>query len=143
MGLYRQAEFPDNTQFLMVVVLIHGCVNRQLMAKVKDVSVKDCVEVMRKIKAVEVIMKKLEHTPEAQVNVSYARDPTRNSQRNGYKKKHPMPKLQQYRKRSDNKKPCPHCNGDVHPRHKCPTKKASCKFSSKQGHSEGACPKEI
>ena len=46
MDLYRLAEFPDNSQFLMVDMLIQGCVNRQPMAKVKDVSVKNCLEVM-------------------------------------------------------------------------------------------------
>ena len=51
MDLYRQAEFPDNTQFLIVDKLIHGCVNkeckRKLMAKGKDVSVKDCLELVK------------------------------------------------------------------------------------------------
>ena len=45
MDLYRQVEFPDNTHFLIVDKLIHGCISkeckRKLMAKGKDVSVKD------------------------------------------------------------------------------------------------------
>ena len=53
MELFRQAEFPDNTQFLTADKLIHGCINkhckRKLMAKGKDVSVKDCLEGMRKL----------------------------------------------------------------------------------------------
>lgn len=56
MELFRQAEFPDNSQFLIVDKLIHGCTNnqckRKLMAKGKDVSVKDCLEVMRRFEAV-------------------------------------------------------------------------------------------
>ena len=74
MDLYRQAQFPDNTQFLMVDQLIHGCINRQckckLMAKEKDVSVKDCLQVMCELTAVQVTMKKFERTTEAQVKTS-------------------------------------------------------------------------
>ena len=43
LDLYCQAEFPHNTNFLIVDKLIHGCVSkeckRKLMAKGKDVSV--------------------------------------------------------------------------------------------------------
>ena len=51
MDLYREAEFSDNTQFLIVDRLIHGCASkeckRKLMAKGKDASVKECLEIMR------------------------------------------------------------------------------------------------
>ena len=63
LDLYRQAAFPDNTSFLIVDKLIHGCVSkeskRKLMGKGKDMSIKDCLKLMRRCEAVETTMKKL------------------------------------------------------------------------------------
>ena len=60
--MYRQAEFPHNANFLIVDKLIHGCVSkeckRKLTAKGKDVSVKDCLELMQRNEAVEATMRK-------------------------------------------------------------------------------------
>ena len=85
MEIYRQAEFPDNSHFLIVDQLIHGCKSREckrkLMAKGKDVTIKDCLEIMRKFEAVEVTMKKLEDVGDAHVDASYASDPTKKSQK--------------------------------------------------------------
>ena len=53
------------------------------MAKGKDVTVKDCLEIMRKFEAVEVTMKKLEDVGDGHVDASCARDPTKKSQGNG------------------------------------------------------------
>ena len=61
------------------------------MAKRKDVTIKNCLEIMRKFEAVEVTMKKLEDVGDA----PYARDPIKKSQRNGYKKEQEKPKLHQ------------------------------------------------
>ena len=95
MEIYREAEFPDNSHFLIVDKLIHGCKSREckreLMEKGKDVTIKNCLEIMRKFEAVEVTMKKLEDVGDA----SYARDPIKKSQRNGYKKEQEKPKLHQ------------------------------------------------
>lgn len=61
MDLYRQAEFPNNSEFLVVDKLIHGCTNkeckRKLMSKAKDISVQDCRAIMRKYEAVEATMR--------------------------------------------------------------------------------------
>ena len=95
MEIYRQAEFPDNSHFLIVDKLIHGCKSREckhkLMAKGKDVTIKDCLEIMRTFEAVEFKMKKLEDVGDAHVDASYARDPTKKSKRNGFKKKQEKP----------------------------------------------------
>ena len=56
------------------------------MAKGKEVSVKDCLELMRKYEAVEATMKTFEESSDTQVDASYAQDPTKKSQRNGAKK---------------------------------------------------------
>ena len=64
------------------------------MAEGKDVTIKDCLEIMRKFEAVEVTMKKKEDVGDAHVDVSHARGPTKKSQRNGFKKKKEKPKLQ-------------------------------------------------
>ena len=46
LDLYREAEVPENTNFLIVDKLMHGCISkdckRKLMAKGKEVPVKDC-----------------------------------------------------------------------------------------------------
>ena len=145
MDLYRQAEFPDNTHFLIVDKLFHGCISkeckRKLMAKGKNVSVKDCLDIMRRCEAVEVTMKKLEEPADTHIDASYTRDPTQKSQRNG-SKKNPNPESKTGNKRSDRKKSCIWCNGDVHSRNKCPAKDATCKFCGKQGHFERACMKK-
>ena len=146
MEIYRQAEFPDNSHFLIVDKLIHGCKSREckrtLMAKGKDVTIKDCLEIMRKFEAVEVTMKKLEDVGDGHVDASYARDLTKKSQRNGFKKKQEKPKLHQNSQKPDEKKSCVWCQGDIHPREKCPAKDATCNFCSKQGHFERACLKK-
>ena len=105
MELFRQAEFQDNTQFLIVDKLIHGCTNKQrkrkLMAKGKDMSVKDCLEVMQRFEVVEVTMKKLKDSGDTHVNASHTHDPTKKLQRNGSKEKHFNLQSQQESKKSD------------------------------------------
>jgi len=55
--LFRLAEFPENSEFLVVDKLIHGCMNadckRKLMAKGKDVTVKQCLDILRQHEAIE------------------------------------------------------------------------------------------
>ena len=112
------------------------------MAKGKDVTIKGCLETMRKVEAVEDTMKKLEDLGDAHVDASYAGDPTKKSQRNGFKRKQVKPKVHQNSQTPDEKKSCVWCQGDVHPSEKCPAKDATCNFCSKQGHFERACLKK-
>ena len=143
LDLYRKAEFPENTNFLIVDKLIHGCISkdckRKLMARGKEVSVKDCLELIRKYEAVEATMKKFEESGDTHVDASYAQDPTKKSQRNGSRRISYRPKSKPYGKKSGGKKSCIWCNGDAHPRDKCPAKDATCTFCGKQGHFERAC----
>ena len=73
--MYRQAKFPANSHFLIVDKLIHGCKSREckrkLMEKEKDVTIKDCLEIMRKFEAVEVTTKKLEDVGDANVDIPH------------------------------------------------------------------------
>ena len=109
------------------------------MAKGKEASVKDFLELMRKYEAVEATMKKFEESSDTHVDVSYAQDPTKKSQRNGSKKMSYRPKSKLDGKKSGGKKSCIWCNRDAHPRDKCPAKDATCTFCGKQGHFERAC----
>ena len=140
MDLYRQTEFPDNSNFLIVDKLIHGSVNREckkkLMAKGKNVTMKECLEIMQRFESVEATMKKLETPSDTQVDGSYVLDPTKKSQRNGYKSK---PHRPQNNNNSNERKPCVWCNKGTHIRDKCPAKDATCNFCKKQGHFERAC----
>ena len=87
MDLYRQAEFPENSSSLVVDKLIHSCTNRdckkKLMAKNKNITTKACLEIMRRFESVEATMKKLGSPSDAQIDVSYATDPTKKSQKSG------------------------------------------------------------
>ncbi len=138
MDLYCETEFSDNIQFLIVDRLIHGCASKKckykLMAKGKDVSVKECLEIMPQFEAVDVTMRKLEDSSETRVDASHTLDPTKKSQRNGCK--------ETGSKRSDGKRICFWCMKDPHPRDKCPAKDAICKFCKKQRHFERACLKK-
>jgi len=134
MEIYRLADFPVASQFLIVDKLIHGCSNtdckRKLMGKGKDVTVKECLDLLRQYEAVNATMK---HISTNQVNATYSLDPSKRSQRNGSRQK---PK----HKPQDNvKKPCPYCSGDAHRREDCPAKNAKCAFCKKNGHFEKAC----
>lgn len=137
MELYKLADFPANTNFLIVDKLIHSCLNseckRKLMAKKKDATVKNCLDLMRSYEAVEMTMKKFEDS--CKVNASYSRDPTRQSQKNGSKTK----KKYQTNQHSETSKPCTWCGGGSHARDKCPAQNAKCAFCNKRGHYEKAC----
>ena len=98
------------------------------MAKGKEVSVKDCLELMRKYEAVEATMKKFEESSDTHVDASYAQDPTRKSQRNGLRKMSYRSKSKPDGKKSKGKKSWIWCNRDAHPRDKCPAKDATCMF---------------
>ena len=145
MELYRLAEFPANSDFLVVDKLIHGCTNsvckRKLMAKGKDVKVKPCLEILRQHEAVDVTMKRLE---ESQINAAYSRDPTKQSQRNGNRKSqkartNAQKKSQSSRRQHNTTKTCTWCKGDPHAHENCPAKDAKCTFCHKKGHFEKAC----
>ena len=87
MDIYRQAEFPEDTNFLIVDKLIHSCTNqeskRKLMARDKTVTVKQCLDQLRADEAVDVTMKRM---GESRIGAAYARDPTKHSQKNGSRK---------------------------------------------------------
>ena len=148
MELYKLAEFPENSQFLIVDKLIHGCTNadckRKLMGRGKNVNVKTCLETLRQHEAVDVTMKRL---GESQINAVYSRDPTKQSQRNSTKRtKKPSTGMKTktentggYRRPSNPTKICPRCAGDLHSRENCPAKDAKCTFCRKKGHYEKAC----
>ena len=153
MDSYHQAEFPDNTSFLIVDKLIHGCLSKEskqkLMAKRKNVSVKDCLELTRRCEVLEATMKKFEDSNDAHVDASHTGDPTQKLQRNGSKKKQFNPSFKPKSvgkesddKKSDGKKSCIWCKEDIYSHDKCPAKDATCKFCSKQGHFEWACLKK-
>jgi hypothetical protein len=139
MDLYRQAEFPENASFLVVDKLIHGCANRdckkKLMAKNKNITTRECLEIMRRFESVEATMKKLGSSSDTQIDVSYATDPTKKSQKSGSRYKSHRHKTD----KSNETKPCIWCNKDPHSRNKCPAKDATCNFCRKQGHFERAC----
>jgi hypothetical protein len=115
------------------------------MAKSKDVSTEDCLEIMRRFEAVEITMKKLEGPSDTHVDASYTRDPTKKSQRNGFKNRQscrprPEPDSMQQVKWKETL----HL---VQPRHPSPQqvfslKDSTCKFWVKQGHFERACLKK-
>ena len=149
-NLYKQAEFPDNTDFLIVDKLIHGCNNmecrRKLMTKGKDVTVKDCLDLLRRFEAVDATMKRFGGTdqPTSTVNATYSRDPTRKSQRNGSKKKTTQHSGGKAHKPTFNrsKTVCSWCGKEAHPREECPAKDAICRHCFKKGHFQKVCIKK-
>jgi hypothetical protein len=145
--LYSQSKFPNGTTFLVVDKLIHGCVHdkakRELMAKGADITIKQCLEIMRRHEAVDVTMKKLSATisSENQVNASYSHDPTKRSQKQGSKSKATKPtrKVNDHDTTKRTGSTCVWCSGDSHPRTQCPARNAQCGFCKKDGHFEKAC----
>ena len=148
MDLYRQADFPAGSDFLIVDKLIHGCINteckRKLMAKGKTVTVKDCLDLMRRCESVEATMRHFGESSNSssQVNAAYSRDPTKQSQRNGGKKKFGLKVKPAEDRQGQGSKPCIWCKGHQHPREKCPAKHATCQFCGKEGHFRRACLKK-
>ena len=72
MDLYRQTEFPDNSNFLIVDKLIYGSVNRECKKKLKkkNVTTKECLEIMRRFELVEATMKKLKQKSHKEMDTS-------------------------------------------------------------------------
>ena len=150
MGLYRLADFPENSDFLIVDRLIHCCTNvnckRKLMTKGKDATAKTCLDLLRQHEAVDITMK---HLGEAcKVNATYTRDPTKQSQKNGSRtKQKPNPKpstsstgtITAVKRPQAAAKRCQWCSSDQHSHEHCPVKEARCTFCQKKGHYEKAC----
>ena len=145
--LYKMADFPANSDFLIVDKLIHGCNNatckRKMMAKGKDVTLKICLDLLRANEAIDVTMKRMgESTATSNINAMYrSKDPTKQSQQKGskhnHRRTHPaMPLYQTYRQDRNN---CTWCGGSKHPRDKCPAKDSKCNFCHKKGHFQKAC----
>ena len=147
MELYRLAEFPTDSDFLVVDKLIHGCTNsdckRKLMTKGKTVTVKTCLDLLRQYEAVAVTMQHFSNE-QPQISATYSRDPTKKSQRQG-ERRQSNPKPQESRRqetgsrRQNNDKRCPWCGGGTHRRDDCPAKEAECNFCHKKAHFERAC----
>ena len=129
MELYRLADFPENSDFLIVDRLIHCCINvdckRNLMTKGKDATVKTCLDLLRHHEAVDITMK---HLGEAcKVNATYTRDPTKQSLKNGSRTKQkpkPKPSASSTGTTTAAKRPqaaakqCQWCGSDQHSREK-------------------------
>ena len=96
------------------------------MGKEKDVTVPQCMDILRKYEAIQSSMKRLDCTVEA----VYKKDPTKKSQAKGAKYKF-KPKTT-----GTAYKECPWCGGNVHARESCPASKAVCKYCQKIGHFE-------
>ncbi len=92
MQLYKSAVFPQDTNFLIVDRLIHGCTNKKcnekLMTERKVVPVNKCLDVLRQYDAGRTTMQRIDGE-ESKINAVYSRsrDPTRYSQRNGGKQR--------------------------------------------------------
>lgn len=149
MELYRQADFPDGTDFLIVDKLIHGCLNQdckcKLMIKNKDATLKECLDLMRRYEAVDVTMKRLEHThTEESLHAVYSRDPTLKSQRSGARRKPPSAKTHKPpgHKSFDSEDCCGWCGGEKHSRGRCPAKSSRCNYCKIYGHFESVCNKK-
>ena len=148
MDLYRQAEFPEGSLFLVTDRLIHGCSNKEakkkLMLLEKDVTIKQCLDVLKKQEALEASLKRIEDAEDVRVEASFARlhdrDPTRQSQRNGARRQQPRPQPSRRRSAGMPDFPCSWCDAEMqHPRHLCPARHAVCQFCGKDGHFERAC----
>ena len=90
MELHQQSRFPseDICKFLITDKLIHGCHNREcqrkLMLKDKDITVPQCMAVMRQFESIEQTMRNL---GEQKIHAtSSSRDPTKQSQKKGSRK---------------------------------------------------------
>ena len=128
--LHRQAEFPDNTDFLITDKLIHGCANQsckqKLMTKGKDVTISACLESMRRFEARAASMEdcgnpgtKTEPSTDHHVDAQYSQGRT-------------------LRRRTPADK-CQWCGGQRHNRQQCPAKDKTCKGCSRIGHFERVC----
>ena len=141
--VYKAAEFPENTDFLVVDKLIHGCLNqeckRKLMDKEKTIKVPACLELMRKFESVDATMKKFGESATASVNAASARDPTRQSQKKGGRSKQHRHQSKPTEGSEKPGKKCPFCGGEPHSREKCPARNATCNYCHKVGHFQKAC----
>ena len=147
MDVYKQCEFPENSAYLIVDRLIHGCHNesckRKLMGKTKDATVKDCLEILRKFEAVDVTLKKLSTDDgEATVDAMTRGDPTKRSQRNGFRGTTPKKRQEKTGGGGGDKvgRSCSWCGSSSrHSKENCPAKDSACNFCEKRGHFEKAC----
>ena len=139
--LFKQCEFPVNSNFLVTDRLIHGCTNieckRKLMSKGKDVSTKECLEILRRYESLNTTMDRLmqdsaekatlHDQPTDSINAAYS-DPTRRSQRNANQSAH-----------GKTRSHCRWCKGSVHRRLECPARDVDCRKCGKRGHFAKAC----
>lgn len=144
--LHKQAEFPVGSDFLIVDKLIHGCTNveckRKLMTKEKTVTVKTCLDVLRRYESVDATMQRFTET---QVHATYSHDPSRRSQQRGGKPKTKQPTDPRAVHREfkpatgDSNRECRWCGGQSHARDRCPAQDVRCNFCKKTGHFEKVC----
>lgn len=103
------------------------------MIKDKDVTVKQCLEVMRQFEPVNATMQRFSES--CQVNSAIkSRNPTKGSQRNGSRIKQHVQKPYTYKHSTSDNSKCMWCDGYQHSREKCPAKDSKCNFCSKIGH---------
>ena len=153
--LHKLGDFPDETNFLIVDKIIHGCTNpeckRKLLLKNKNAKVKDVIDVVRQYESIDVSMKRFSHIQDATiqdatVKAAYSQDPTRRSQQRGSKQKTsksrpPVGKEARSKPDKYNKsgKSCKYCGGDSHNRDTCPARDQRCLFCNKRGHYSKVC----
>ena len=150
MDLYRQAEFPEGSLFLVTDRLINGCSNKEakkkLMLLEKDVTIKQCLDVLKKQEALQASLKRIKDAEDIRVEASFTclrdRDPTRvrQSQCSGARRQQPRPQPSRQRSAGMPVFSCSWYNSETHhPRHLCPARHAVCQVCGKSGHFERAC----
>ena len=87
MSLFRQADLPEDALLLIVDRLIHGCLNKDSKKKLripdKDTTVEQCPDILKQQEAPEASLRIEDAESDVQVNASYVRDSTSQSQRIG------------------------------------------------------------
>ncbi len=139
MTLYKLAEFPENTDFLIVDRLVHGCTNKkckkEMTAKGKEVKAKQCLEILREHESVKTTMRRIDDADHVNATYARARDPTKQSQRNGGAR----PRQAQQKQPLKSTK-CMWCGStQLHKKNECPARDSTCNFCRKQGHYEKVC----
>ena len=101
------------------------------MAKGKDVTAKQCLDLLRQYESVKATLGRMEDAT-SQMKAAYVKDPTRQSQRNGHKSSKPKAaKTPSY----NTSKRCKWCNADtLHKRNDCHAKDDQCNFCMRRGH---------
>ena len=130
MDVYQLAEFPENTDFLIVDKLIHGCTNieckRKMMLEGKTVTVKKCLDILRQQEAIDTTLQRFN----THVDVAYHKP------RGSTTRPSTAPQTGKWK--------CSWCGSAVkHSRDRCPAKLLTCDFCHKVGHFQTVCRKSV